>query len=167
MRFRNEAGPGQNDCPVRMYHVSKSYLAGSFALHDVSLEIKKGEFVFLTGPSGAGKTTLLRMLFASERPSEGQILMLGRNVARLGPASVPALRRRIGFVFQDFKLLPRRSIEDNVRLALDVEGIARREARARGLSSPQAGWLAASPLPQPSIRSRVVSSSALRSRVRS
>jgi cell division transport system ATP-binding protein len=100
-------------------------------LHDVSLEVRKGEFVFLTGPSGAGKTTLLRLMFAAQRPSEGQILVLGRNIARLGPAGIPALRRRIGVVFQDFKLLPRRTVEENVRLALDVTGTPRREARGR------------------------------------
>jgi cell division transport system ATP-binding protein len=114
-----------------MYHVSKSYMAGHYALHDVSLEVRRGEFVFLTGPSGAGKTTLLELLFAAEQPSEGQILVLGRNVARLGPAAVPALRRRVGVVFQDFKLLDDRTIEENVRLALDVIGMPRREARAR------------------------------------
>lgn len=114
-----------------MYHVSKSYMAGQFALHDVSLEVRRGEFVFLTGASGAGKTTLLELLFAATEPSEGQILVLGRNVARLGGAAVPWLRRRIGVVFQDFKLLDDRTVEENVRLALDVVGTPRREARQR------------------------------------
>jgi cell division transport system ATP-binding protein len=123
--------PSRGESPIRLYHVSKSYLAGQYALHDVSLEVRKGEFVFLTGPSGAGKTTLLRLMFAAQTPSEGQILVLGRNIARLGPAGVPALRRRIGVVFQDFKLLPRRTVEENVRLALDVTGTPRREAKAR------------------------------------
>jgi cell division transport system ATP-binding protein len=119
------------EAPVRMYHVSKSYMAGQYALHDVSLEVGRGEFVFLTGPSGAGKTTLLELIFAAEQPSEGQILVLGRNVARLGAGAVPALRRRVGVVFQDFKLLAGRTVEENVRLALDVVGTPRREARAR------------------------------------
>jgi cell division transport system ATP-binding protein len=119
------------DAPVRMYHVSKSYMAGQYALHDVSLEVRRGEFVFLTGPSGAGKTTLLELIFAAEQPSVGQILVLGRNVARLGAGAVPALRRRVGVVFQDFKLLQDRTVEENVRLALDVVGTPRREARAR------------------------------------
>jgi cell division transport system ATP-binding protein len=116
---------------VRLYHVSKSYLAGSYALRDVSLEFGRGEFVFLTGPSGAGKTTLLKLVFAAERPSEGQIIVLGRNAPRLGAAAIPPLRRRIGVVFQDFKLLARRSVEENVALALDVVGAPRRVARAK------------------------------------
>lgn len=114
-----------------MYHVSKSYLAGTFALHDVTLEVKRGEFVFLTGSSGAGKTTLLKLIFAAERPSEGQIIVLGRNIARLHGSAKPALRRRIGVVFQDFKLLSKRTIEENVALALEVSGIPRRETRSR------------------------------------
>ncbi|MFQ5417749.1 MAG: cell division ATP-binding protein FtsE [Myxococcota bacterium] len=113
-----------------MYHCSKSYMAGSFALRDVSLEFAKGEFAFLTGPSGAGKTTLLKLLFGAEQPSEGQIVVLGRNISRLGDSAVPPLRRRIGVVFQDFKLLPRLTVEQNVTLALDVVGTPRREARA-------------------------------------
>ncbi|MGB0617865.1 MAG: cell division ATP-binding protein FtsE [Myxococcota bacterium] len=114
-----------------MYHVSKSYMAGQYALHDVSLEVRRGEFVFLTGASGAGKTTLLELIFAATEPSEGQILVLGRNVARLGGGAIPALRRRVGVVFQDFKLLDDRTVEENVRLALDVIGTPRREARTR------------------------------------
>jgi len=114
-----------------MYHVSKSYMPGSYALQDVSLEVGKGEFVFLTGASGAGKTTLLEMLFAAERPNEGQILVLGRNIARLRDSAVPALRRRVGVIFQDFKLLARRTIEENVSMTLDVVGTPRREARAK------------------------------------
>lgn len=125
------ASAARGESPIRLYHVSKSYLAGTYALHDVSLEVGKGELIFLTGASGAGKTTLLKLLFAAERPSEGQILVRGRNIGRLREAAVPSLRRRIGVVFQDFKLLPRRTIEENVRLALDVTGTPRREARAR------------------------------------
>ena len=86
------------ESPIRLYHVSKSYLAGHFALHDVTLEVGNGEFIFLTGPSGAGKTTLLKLLFAAERPSEGQILLRGRNIGRLRDSAIPALRRRIGVV---------------------------------------------------------------------
>ena len=129
-RQRAASGSG-GDAAVRAYHVSKSYTAGSFALYDVSLEVGRGEFVFLTGPSGAGKTTLLKLLFAAEQPSEGQIVVLGRNIARLGPRAVPELRRRVGVIFQDFKLLPRRTVEENVGMALDVVGTPRREARAR------------------------------------
>ena len=127
---RHSPGIG-GDGAVRTYHVSKSYIAGTFALHDLSLEVEKGEFVFLTGSSGAGKTTLLKLLFAAERPNEGQILVLGRNIARLRESRIPALRRRIGVVFQDYKLLNRLTIEDNVAIALEVVGTARREARAR------------------------------------
>jgi cell division transport system ATP-binding protein len=119
---------------VRLYHVSKSYSAGHFALRDVSIEFARGEFVFLTGPSGAGKTSLLRLIFAAERPSEGQILVLGRNAPRLGPRAVAPLRRRIGVVFQDFKLLPRRTVEENVAMALEVVGAPRREVRAKVFS---------------------------------
>ena len=116
---------------VALRHVSKSFQAGSFALRDLSLDVAKGEFVFLTGASGAGKTTLLRLLFAGERPSEGEVRVLGRDVARLPRRAIPALRRRVGVVFQDFKLLPRLSVEENVRIALDVQGVPAREARAR------------------------------------
>ena len=129
--MRRKPTSGTGEAPVRMYHVSKSYMAGQYALHDVSLEVRRGEFVFLTGASGAGKTTLLDLIFAAEQPSEGQILVLGRNVARLGAGAVPALRRRVGVVFQDFKLLDDRTVEENVRLALDVVGTPRREARSR------------------------------------
>jgi cell division transport system ATP-binding protein len=121
----------RGDAAVRMYHVSKSYLAGSFALRDVTLEFARGEFVFLTGPSGAGKTSLLKLLFAAEYPSEGQIVVLGRNLPRLGESATPALRRQIGVVFQDFKLLAQRTVEENVAMALEVVGTPRREVRAR------------------------------------
>jgi cell division transport system ATP-binding protein len=85
----------------------------------------------VTGPSGAGKTTLMRLVFAAERPSEGQILVLGRNVGRLRTAGIARLRRRIGVVFQDFKLLHRRTVEDNVAVALEVMGVPARERKAR------------------------------------
>jgi cell division transport system ATP-binding protein len=123
--------PIGGDAIARMFHVSKSYTPGTFALRDLTLEIGKGELVFLTGPSGAGKTTLLELLFAAERPTEGQILVLGRNIARLGEAQIPRLRRKIGVVFQDFKLLPTLTVEQNVALALEVTGTPPREIRTR------------------------------------
>ena len=128
---RRQPLEARGDGAIRIFHVSKSYLAGSFALRDISLELAKGEFVFLTGPSGAGKTTLLRLLFGAERPSEGQIVVLGRNIARIGRSAIPALRRRVGVVFQDFKLLTTRTVEENVAVTLDVLGVPRRTARAK------------------------------------
>jgi len=116
---------------VALRHVSKSFQAGTFALRDLSFDVGKGELLFLTGASGAGKTTLLRLLFAGERPSAGEVRVLGCDVARLSRREIPALRRRIGVVFQDFKLLPRLSVEENVQIALDVQGVPAREARAR------------------------------------
>ncbi len=130
-RWGADPAPGGSGGLVRLYHVSKAYLAGSWALRDVSLELEKGEIAFVTGPSGAGKSTLMRLMFAAERPSEGQILLLGRNLGRLGPVGIAQLRRRIGVVFQDFKLLHRRTVEDNVGVTLDVMGVPGPERKAR------------------------------------
>jgi cell division transport system ATP-binding protein len=127
---RDPAGAGGRSA-VQLYHVSKVYNEGQFALQDVSIEFGRGEFVFLTGPSGAGKTTLMKLIFAAERPTEGQIVVLGRNAPRLGASAIPPLRRRIGVVFQDFKLLPNRSVEDNVAMALEVFGAPRAEIRPK------------------------------------
>jgi cell division transport system ATP-binding protein len=104
-----------------------SYASDSPALVDINLRVEKAEFVFVTGPSGAGKTSLLRLLFLAERCDSGQILLFGQNVARLKESQVPFLRRRIGVVFQDFKLLPRRTVRENVGVRLEVMGKSRRE----------------------------------------
>ena len=116
---------------IQMFHVSKAYPGDPPALADVNLNIEKGEFVFLTGPSGAGETTLLKLIFLAERATRGQILVGGRNIARLSASGVPFLRRNIGVVFQDFKLLPRRTVADNVAFTLDVLGVPRAESRDR------------------------------------
>jgi cell division transport system ATP-binding protein len=107
---------------VELYHAYKSYGHDAHALVDVSLRVDKGEFVVVTGPSGAGKTTLLRLLFGAETVSRGQVLVGGKNVARLKPSAIPYLRRNIGVVFQDFKLLPERTVSENVAFALEVLG---------------------------------------------
>ena len=107
---------------IEFYHVSKAY-NGWPALHDVSFKIDKGEFVFLTGHSGAGKTTLLRLIFRADAPDEGQILVNNRNLLHLRESEVPYLRRTIGFVFQDFRLLPKKTVFENVALALKVTGM--------------------------------------------
>ncbi len=116
---------------IQLYHVDLSYPGGVQGLRDISLAVERGEFCFLTGASGAGKTSLLRLLFGAERPSAGQILVAGRNISRLTPAQVPRLRRQIGVIFQDFKLLPDRSVFENVAVALEIAGASRREIRAR------------------------------------
>ncbi|MBI3180895.1 MAG: cell division ATP-binding protein FtsE [Myxococcales bacterium] len=116
---------------IQMFHVYKAYPGDPPALSDVNLHVRKGEFLFLTGPSGAGKTTLLKLVFCAERATSGQILVGGRNVARIRESGIPYLRRNIGVVFQDFKLLPRRTVADNVAFTLDVLGVPREEARGR------------------------------------
>ena len=116
---------------IQLYHVYKTYGSDAPALADVTLDIGKGEFVFVTGPSGAGKSTLLRLILNAEMPSRGHLLVNGRNTLRLKRSAIPYLRRNIGVVFQDFKLLTRRTVEDNVAISLEVLGLPRREIRRR------------------------------------
>lgn len=106
---------------IQLYNVSKQF-GQNVALEGINLNIQKGEFVFITGPSGAGKTTLLRLLFGSQRPSEGAIIIGGINLNRIRRSKLDLMRRRIGFVFQDFKLLEERTVFQNVALALEVVG---------------------------------------------
>ncbi len=106
---------------IQLYRVSK-YYEGVPALRDVGFIVDKGEFVFLTGPSGAGKSTLLRILYCAERADEGQIVIQGMNATKLNASSIPYLRRNMGFVFQDYKLLPNKTVYENVTLALKVVG---------------------------------------------
>ncbi len=108
---------------IQFFHVYKTYAKDVEALVDINLHIQKGEFVYLTGPSGAGKTTLLRLIFRDELPTSGQILVNGRNVVKLPGRALPALRRNIGVIFQDFKLLRDRSVFDNLALVYRVLGI--------------------------------------------
>jgi cell division transport system ATP-binding protein len=116
---------------IQLFHVSKWYQKDVPALQDLNLHIPKGDFVFITGPSGAGKSTLLKMLFAEERPTNGQVLVHGRNIARMPASKIHTLRREIGIVFQDFKLLPNRNVFENVALSLEVLGMTRREISRR------------------------------------
>jgi cell division transport system ATP-binding protein len=106
---------------IQLFHVHKNF-GPNVALSDISLQVGEGEFLFVSGPSGAGKTTLLRLIFGAERPGSGHILIHGINLNRISRLNLARLRRKIGFVFQDFKLLPTRTVFQNVALALDVIG---------------------------------------------
>lgn len=114
---------------IQLYNVTKIYDNGVKALADVTLRIRKGEFVFLVGPSGAGKSTLTKLLYREEAPSRGQIILNGKNVVRMRPREVPYLRRKIGMVFQDFRLLPQKTVYENVAFALEVIGASRKEIK--------------------------------------
>ena len=116
---------------IRVFDVYKTYDKHTSALAALSLHVDQGEMVFLTGPSGAGKTTLLRLLYGAERPERGQIIVNGRNIARLQRRHLPDLRRSLGLVFQDFKLLPERTAFDNIAFALRAVGAPSREIRQR------------------------------------
>lgn len=119
---------------IHLYRVSKIY-EGIPALREITVSVDKGEFVFVTGFSGAGKTTLLKVLFCAEHPDEGQIIIQGMNTFRLNSSSIPYLRRNMGFVFQDYKLLPHKTVFENIALALKVVGAPHGDIERRALLS--------------------------------
>jgi cell division transport system ATP-binding protein len=116
---------------IRFSHVYKSYPTGALALKDVSFRVGKGEFVFLTGHSGAGKSTIMKLLFAEQQPTSGEVRVSGYNVSQLKVDEVPKLRRRLGIVFQDFRLLEDRTAVENIAFALEVIGARRDTIAAR------------------------------------
>jgi cell division transport system ATP-binding protein len=116
---------------IRLEHVTKTYKGENPALRDANADIQKGEFVFLVGPSGSGKSTFIRLLNKEETPEQGRIFVAGKDIGELSSWKVPFLRRNIGCVFQDFKLLPGRSAYDNVAYALKVQGENRNAIRKK------------------------------------
>jgi cell division transport system ATP-binding protein len=119
---------------IRFENVSKIYPPGHRALDDVSFELDKGGFAFLTGPSGAGKSTLLKLIYREERPTRGRVLIGGRNVAKLPTAEVQRIRRRMGIVFQDGRLIPARDVFENVTFVLRAVGLDPRARKERALA---------------------------------
>lgn len=114
---------------IRMFHVYKTYPNKILALHDINIHIRKSEFVFLVGPTGAGKTTFLRLIYRGTVPTKGQVIVDGINIARLKPKYIPYLRRNIGIVFQDFKLLYSRTVYENISFGLKAIGATNFEIR--------------------------------------
>lgn len=120
---------------IRMKNVMKQYKSGVTAIYDMDLAIKKGEFVFIIGPTGCGKSTLIKMLYREEKPTKGEIIVGGINVAKLRNSKVYKLRRKIGVVFQDFKLLPKATVYQNVAFALEVIGMPKEEIHGKVLKA--------------------------------
>ncbi len=120
---------------IQAFHVYKQYDRESTALSDITLRVGKGEFCFLTGPSGAGKTTFLKLVFREELPSQGQILVGGRNITAIPDGQIPELRRAVGVVFQDFKLLKRKTILENVAFVPRILGVRAREQKRRAFAA--------------------------------
>lgn len=116
---------------IYLSKVTKSYEKSSAILNDISLKINKGEFVFLSGASGAGKSTLLKLIYGGEKITSGELVIGGRNFSSIGKDEVSALRREIGCVFQDYRLLPRRTVLENVELVLEIQGLEAKERRKR------------------------------------
>jgi len=116
---------------IKLLHVSKTYSRTGNALEDLSLHVPKGQFVFLTGHSGSGKTTTLRLIHMAERPSAGEVRVSGYSSERTSQRDLWKVRRRVGYVFQDFRLLPGRTAMDNVAFALEVTGTSKKEIRPR------------------------------------
>jgi len=127
---------------IRLQGVTKRYPNGLLALNDVSFSMAEGEFVFLIGPTGAGKSTLLRLLYRAEVASRGEVSVAGRDITRLPARQMPALRRSMGVVFQDFKLLPRKTAYENVAFALQVTGRPPEEIRPRAMQALEVVGLA-------------------------
>jgi cell division transport system ATP-binding protein len=116
---------------IEALNLTKAYRPGTYALKDLSFTVEKGEFVFLTGSSGAGKSTLLRLLLRADVPTRGDIIVNGRNLSRMSGAQIQAYRRTVGFVFQDFKLIPRKTVLDNVALVPRLMGAPENQVRRR------------------------------------
>ncbi len=116
---------------IETRRLSKVYSRGLYALRDLTLNVEKAEFVFLTGPSGAGKSTFLRLLLMQERPTEGEVFVNGHNLAMLSRREIQEYRRGIGFVFQDFKLIPSRTVVENVSFVPEVLGVPAANQRRR------------------------------------
>ncbi len=112
---------------IQMWNVGKTYKNGTIALQNINVRVRKGEFAFIVGPSGAGKSTLLKLLYGEELPTSGQVIIGGRNVSRLRRFEISQLRRNVGVVFQDFKLLPEQTVFANVAFALEVVETPTRE----------------------------------------
>ncbi|HEY9904870.1 MAG TPA: cell division ATP-binding protein FtsE [Candidatus Sericytochromatia bacterium] len=116
---------------VKLQDVTKTYPNGSRGLFGVTLEVKQGDFLFVTGPSGAGKSTLLKLLYGAERPSSGEVIIDRFNVGQLRGDRLSLLRRRIGIVFQDYKLIPTRTVTENIAFVLWAQGFTRKEIQRR------------------------------------
>lgn len=116
---------------IELYRISKQYQKPHWALSDITLEVKEGDFLFITGPSGSGKTTLLKIIFREIFPTEGQIVIDGKNILRIPDHKIYKLRRMMGIVFQDFRLIFHKKVFDNVGIALQVFGVAQKEVRRR------------------------------------
>jgi cell division transport system ATP-binding protein len=116
---------------INFYHVDQAYQKNVLALNDITFSCEKGEFVFLTGPSGAGKTTMLKLIIREEIPLNGQILVNGQNVSSIPVSKIPRLRRSIGVVFQDFKLIKSKTVFENVTFVLKTLGVELKERRKR------------------------------------
>jgi cell division transport system ATP-binding protein len=123
---------------IHFYHVTKKFDRYSTALHDVTFHIEKGEFVFLTGASGAGKSTLLKLILRQIVPTEGQIVVNGRNLAAMKNSQLPFFRREIGMVFQDFKLIERMTVFENLSFILTVLNVAPKEHKRKAYSALRA-----------------------------
>jgi cell division transport system ATP-binding protein len=122
---------GQTETMVELRSVYKTYALNSHTLLDVNLNIRKGEFVFVTGPSGSGKSTFLKLLYGQELPSQGEVIVDNLNVGKLKGDRLSLLRRRIGIVFQDYKLIPQRTVAENVTFVLQAQGYTRKEIQRR------------------------------------
>ncbi len=118
---------------LRLERVSKVYEPNITALDEISFSVEKGEFLFITGPSGAGKSTLLNLIFRAEKPTSGEIYFEGRPLSSYARKEIPFLRRKIGVVFQDFKLLENRTVFENVAISLEIQGVSEGEIRRRVL----------------------------------
>ena len=127
----NAVGPGCTGSVIETHHLSKFYSRGLYALRDLTFTVSKGEFVFLTGPSGAGKSTLLRLMLLQERPSEGDIVVNGHDLSKLSRGEIQEYRRGIGFIFQDFKLIPTRTVLENISFVSQVLGVPAAQQKRR------------------------------------